>query len=690
MDAVEELPLAVRRKRRASTRLADPVAQEVTSQSLEEVLIVEDTPREPPKTPGNRKKRARFSEPANMSASSSTGLTPALHRTKLVSTQSTDKARKRLSLPTQLAAPAASPSSPQFPNAHSSQVIQFAPIRQAIDPRMMRRLKRNHLSDEVNSIFAEKKKSKLILRQEIENLREELAVAKNGSGKAMHSTEAESEDGGRIAELENELSSLKQEMRERTPAINTTVSRHVSVDSVGNTAGEIVPFDGQTLNFQDGNDETTNSDRALSPMNAVEASTQVDLPSPSISDICRSARLSFEYLFPGENTLGLEESDPQPIIEAMIARARTLKEELAIIEKKAAVSETLEVNMRRNFNGALSQLEHVNGQIKVLKEQYELEKERAHHFELEVATLEARVDNTKEKCSAVEKQRDEHKRSIERLRPALDYYQNEVMELTRTIMDLETSHEAALKHCRAELTDENDAAQACQQLAFEEAKSDLDAQIAAETTGRRKAEESAVERLARIKELENRQKEYQSAIHEKQSIIRDLESELERTKSGQEKEVGQLNVRIGELVSDLSSTNAELTAARIEMLRLAEIVQQEKAAGLDAVRAMQSEVKRCSNKVDAVKEYHAEGAKKRGDQVAQSFGLITPVVEGGRFRDAETDEKVEGHVEYVRGKKRAPRPDSGVEIWGMINEEDEDEVEFDVQVELNADMMMTG
>ncbi|KAI4121257.1 MAG: hypothetical protein LQ341_007429, partial [Variospora aurantia] len=33
---------------------------------------------------------------------------------------------------------------------------------------------------------------------------------------------------------------------------------------------------------------------------------------------------------------------------------------------------------------------------------------------------------------------------------------------------------------------------------------------------------------------------------------------------------------------------------------------------------------------------------------------------GGKFRDAEADEKVEGHVQYVRGKKRVSRPDSGV------------------------------
>ncbi len=88
---------------------------------------------------------------------------------------------------------------------------------------------------------------------------------------------------------------------------------------------------------------------------------------------------------------------------------------------------------------------------------------------------------------------------------------------------------------------------------------------------------------------------------------------------------------------------------------------------------MQSKIKNCFKEVDALKDDHAEGAKKRGEQVAQSFGLITPVVEGGRFRDAEADEKVEGHVELLRGKATKKRPDSGVGLWrSTIEEEDGD------------------
>ncbi|KAI4289911.1 MAG: hypothetical protein L6R35_000827 [Caloplaca aegaea] len=665
MDAIDERPLAMRRKRRTSTRLVDPeahAAEDNIIQQNEAENAGNSISPDPPKTPGNRKKRIRFSDPLEHLASSSTGLTPAMNRTKLLPASSVRAARKRLSLPSQLMIPAASPRANQFNITPSPTIVQFAPLRQAIEPRMMRRLKRNHMADEVNDIYAEKRKSKLGLQQELEDIRKELALAKGHGNEAPNAQAATMADDERIAELESELDSLKQEMRERSANIDATIPLQADEDEgmvdggFGNDGEDFLEQAVQAGSV----DSATTTDQALSPTVVVEASTQVDLPSPSLSDICRSARLSFEYLFPGENSIGLEVSDPQPLIEAMISRAQALKDELARVEQRITVSKTAESNMTRNFKTALVQLESVRGHFKVLSEACEAEKERARSSELEVSTMEARCENANERRRAAEHQRNEHRRSIERLQPALEYYQHEVKELTQTIMDLETTHETALKTVRAEHADDSDAALACQQIAFEEAKSDLEARVAAETTGRRKAEQSAVERLDRIKELENHQQELQAAVHEKQSIIRGLESELEATRSSHESEVGQLNVRIGKLVSDLSSANMELTIYRQETARLANVLEQEKAAGIQAVEAIRSEVRACATKADVVREAHGEGIKKRSDSSTQSFGLMTPVVEGGKFRDAEADEKVEGHVEYVRGKKHVSRPDSGV------------------------------
>ncbi|KAI4097540.1 MAG: hypothetical protein LQ344_000273 [Seirophora lacunosa] len=688
MDATDERPMAMRRKRRTSTRLVDPEARPAENSIIQpNASEVTDgsNAADPPKTPGNRKKRIRFSDPLDNIASSSTGLTPALNRTKLLSATSVEAAKKRLSLPNQLMPPFKSPLAHQFATTNSPTTIQFAPLRQAIDPRMMRRLRRNNMADEVNDIFAERRKSKLGLQQELEDMRKELALVKGHGNEAPDAPAAAAaiENGERIAELESEIENLKQEMREQSASVDAAVP--LQADEDGAMANDDFVIDGGFSPEQgiraDSVNTATSTKQALSPTTVLEASTQVDLPSPSLSNICRSGRLSFEYLFPGENTIGLDITEPQPLLEAMISRVKLLKTELDRKKQKIAVNETSTTNMGKHFNSALAELERLGRQFAAMKAELDEVKAHASNRELEASTMEARWENANEARRAAEKQRDDLRRSINRLQPALEYYQQEVKELTQTVMDLESAHEVALKGLRAEHAEGSVAALACQQIAFDEAKSDLEARVAAETTGRCKAEQSAVERLDRIKELENRQQELQSAVHEKQSIIRNLESQIEATKSGHESEVGQLNVRIGKLVSELSSANLELNVYRQETGRLASLLEQEKTAGIRAVDAMRSEVKACAAKGDVVKDAHVEGIKKRSEGSSQSFGLMTPVVEGGKFRDAEADEKVEGHVQYMRGKKRVSRPDSGVEVWGCIAEEGEEGVSGDVLME---------
>ncbi|KAL8724813.1 MAG: hypothetical protein Q9166_007738 [cf. Caloplaca sp. 2 TL-2023] len=696
MDNIDDRPLAVRRKRRASSALVDPADKEATREQLDEQIVTQDAPCQQPKTPGNRKKKTRFSDSVvEIGQSSSTGLTPALSRTILLPDKSTEKDKKRFSLPAQLKIPATSNSSTESLLSASPFEVQFTPLRQKVDDRTMRRLKRNHLSETTNETYAEMRKSKAALQQEIEKLRNELALARQQENEAINAPDAAEMakgDSARIAELEEELSNLKQEMREQSTTIDSSVPAALNRSSLippmpyertplsppvpveMGESNDIGSHSDNVIDLTGANDHSAVPTKSSSAKSVAEASTQTSPHSPAFLEALRSARLEWEHLFPGETMIGLEISDPEPFIQTMISRVELLKKEADSKMRKISVSETSAANMGKHFNNALSQLERHRTQIGVIKSMVEKEKDRTRTAELEISTLEAREEQMKSKCSNMEKTRDENRRSIERLQSALEHYQDEVTKLTRTILEMESSHEVAVANLRLEYETSNDTALAARKVSFDETISDLEAQIAAETTGRRKAEQSAVGRLEHIKHLENRQRELQAAVREKQSIIRELEVEIEQTKSSQEKEVGQLNVRIGELVSNLASANAELAAVRKEAENLSGLVEQEKAAGLMAVECMQIELKTCANKVDAVKDNHAEGVKKRGEAIAQSFGLITPVIEGGRFRDAECDEKVEGHVELMRGKK-AKRPDSGVEIWGMtIDEEDDGDV----------------
>lgn len=705
MDAIDERPLALRRKRRASSALANAEDKEVNRQQANEETTVQDAPLEPPKTPGNRKKRTRFSDSVIeigagsttdliSAASSSTGLTPALNRTILIPVKSTDKVKKRLSLPEQLMTPASSRSSTGSPLSASPIEIQFAPLSQKISDRTMRRLKRNHLSETTNEIHEENKRSKNALQDEVEKLRDELALVRQQQIEANTVANAPETTHGttnRIEELENEFIDLKQEMREQSnavdPFIPETIIHRSSVTTplpVERTSAspplpvEVDDSDDIGIHQNSATDlsnvETQSDDsRSVSPVSNTDASTQASLPPPGWLEALRSARVEYEHLFPGETTIGLEISDPEPFIQTLISRAESLKKEIDRIEKELPVKEASRINMKNNFDRTLTQLEHIRNQIHINKAKLDEERDRARTAELEISTLEARVENTEMKQKALKKQRDDNQRTVERLQDALEHYRSETEKLTRTVLQMESSHDANMARLRLQLQASNASALAARDIFQSDKVSDLEAQVDAQKIGRLKAEESAVKRLDRIKELENRQAELRSTVSQKQAIIRQLEDQIEQKGSGHENEVGQLNVRIGELVSNLASANAELAKARQEASRLSKLVEQEKAAGIKVVESMQSEIKRCAKKVDTMKEDHAEGAKERGEQVAQSFGLITPVVEGGRFRDAEADEKVEGQVELMRGKASKKRPDSGVAMWGLtIEEEDGD------------------
>ncbi|KAL8966617.1 MAG: hypothetical protein Q9183_003291 [Haloplaca sp. 2 TL-2023] len=673
MDGVDERPLAVRRKRRSSTKPVDVVAPESNSNLSCDALPGDHDPCKQPKTPSKRNKRLRFSDPVVQTvAESSTGLTPSLKRTKLVPEKSVKKASKRLSLPSQL-----DPSTSSHSPLESCKEIQFTPIRQAIDSRMKRRLKRNHMGEEINEIYADKRKSKLGLQRQIEELRKELALAKGQGNVASDDPETLSEGRARITELESGLGRLKEEMRAQHTVIEPSTAKAMekSSDAPSPSAVELADLQDDSP-ILDCVAQPAIREQSLklpvSTLDSTEASTQASLPSPDFADVFRSARLRLEHLLPGENAIGLEVSDPETFLGTVISHLRKLKSEVSKTEDLVSVSETTRANMERHFKHSLSQLERIQDRLKSLRVEVAKVKDRASNAEFEASTLEARLEQTDEKRCEITKQRDEYVVALERLKPAYEYYEKECEKLTNTIIDLEDSQKMKLADLRDEISTAHDSELLANELIYEEVKSDLEARIAAEKLGRKKAEESAVDRLARIKQLENQQKELQTAINEKQAIIRTLDDDLKKTQTSNENEVGQLNVRIGQLTSEIASTKDELTTVHQESTRLATLLDQEKAAGIKAVENMQIEMLKCTEKTNKVGYEYTEGVKQR-EGVAQSFGLMTPVVEGGRFRDAEADEKVEGHVEMMRGKGGKKRPDSGVEIWGMVDIDEEEE-----------------
>lgn len=651
VDITDDRPLAVRRKRRISTALTDPVAVPKVEPSVE----VEESSREPPKTPTKTQKRVRFSDPGpELSAPSlSTGLTPYLSRTSF-----TPRARgpstprllsagtRRLSLPVELSTSLPSPSLSPSPGPFSGE-FQFAPLRQILDDRLKRRLRRNNLSGEVNDID-EEKRSKMRLEQEIQSLKDELAVARQGDKEHSNGSEEEAASAERVRELERQLVELRREMRERSTTAELAAA---SGDLPDRASSPIKIFVDNTeddcvgTNFDDHGalqDQTTVG--VLQPVS--EAATQVALPSPTHTETFRSARISLEYLFPGEIALGLVPEDPKPLLEVMLDRMRTLKAQAFMAEGSLKATESQESNLRNQFNAVLAQLDRARIYADDLSKRHSNEKARADNAQARVHMLETSLQNTSSKATDLAKDVDEKERSIVKLQDALDSYRVEVGKLEMLITRTEGEHRTAISELRSEM---------------DEAVVDLECHVAAETRGRREAEQDVQERNVRIKELKVCEQELQAAVNEKQEVIRVTEAVFAEERTGREQVVGGLNVTIGQLSTDLSESRAKVVAAEEKQEVLLRKLQEERDAGLRAVEAVQAELARCTDKAEGVKIAHVNDVQRRGAEVTEHKGLLTPV-SVTRFRD------VEGYVEFRRGKK-GKRPDSGI---GVL-EEDEDE-----------------
>ncbi|KAJ6136303.1 hypothetical protein N7512_001463 [Penicillium capsulatum] len=179
-------------------------------------------------TPKKSRKRVRFSDPGPLlqdTEGCSTGLTPAMQRTSFAGVAGSGdrtpsrKARRR-SAPTPRFRRSFDPVEP-FEEDRSEQRMQFTPLRQILDTRTQRRIRRFGLSDEINHIEREKRnvssfeRTLAQLRHERDTLQQELSTMKQQQSKtdghwSVESTGMSSQM--RIRELENATTSLWDEI----------------------------------------------------------------------------------------------------------------------------------------------------------------------------------------------------------------------------------------------------------------------------------------------------------------------------------------------------------------------------------------------------------------------------------------------------------------------------------------------
>lgn len=373
----------------------------------------------------------------------------------------------------------------------------------------------------------------------------------------------------------------------------------------------------------------------------------------AIADHFRSARIELERLIPGETSTGF---DNRSVLPEILKKTKLLSNKLQAKEHELKSSKDQHHNLKNNFEKAIIAAERANERIKQLESTLDNTTEETLHMRMRSQQLERDLS---------EKEKD-----VTSLSNALNKYRSDISRLETLITTLQqdcaSTHTATSSHKLEE----------------------LEARIAAETTGRRAAEISAVQRLQRINELEtslSTSKRHAADLESQLSTLRssDLASSQEHTV-----ELLNLNARIGGLATALASANAEVDKLRAVKARLEERVRSEVERGAQAVEGLQEQLIRTAMKGNEARKRYVNGAKvrianweiddERDRELISSDGATvveegsddgprTPgsVVKFAEFAEVETFERdgpgagdEEGR-EYVEGGELVGREDSG-------------------------------
>ncbi|KIX93358.1 uncharacterized protein Z520_11001 [Fonsecaea multimorphosa CBS 102226] len=642
-------------------------------------------------TPSRKRlqKRARFSEP--LLPNGTTGLTPAVGKASL----KTPKKLRRVS-------------TPAITRYRDHDEIQFTPFREVLDARTTRRIRRHGLSDEMNRYDAEKKSKVELQRQleeknkELQALKDELDASKLREASILQCDPVDSSQK-RIDQLEAEVAELTQRSKDDDSGLGS--DNHgfqiYEDDSVGDENQPIDPEDDatvdlelesarqekqalfrssqssftntNTIHFADsparsfGVSQTTPNPPEIPPHElskelhaainraeeAEEALQAMTAEVKSLGFACnnddaneciaaikthfRNMRFELERTVPGETVMSLNHARLMPEmltkLKAVATRVRDRETELKSMREQQR-------SLRGNFDHALVATEKANSRIKELEDALDKNAEEM---------LEQRM-----RAQALERDVREQEANNQRLIGTMKKYDVEVKRLEDLVELVEAEQASRLQDVRAATIAE-----------FTQQLSDLDAKVAAETRGRKAAEESAVERLKKINVVE-------SELAAARQFSEDIKEELEKVKAQvrvsdaeHQAEVEALNVQ----VQKLQKINSKLEANwKDESALCEEIIRNNHHAQLRTHMQFEKDLIKY---IRGAKVRHAnwelESDDMRSDEIVGEpmtpasvvrFSEFSVIDEDDTDRDVDANDHVEGRVELSRGRTRHRRSSS--------------------------------
>ncbi|KAJ9602483.1 hypothetical protein H2200_013026 [Cladophialophora chaetospira] len=657
-------------------------------------------------TPSRRpKKKARFSEPLLPHAT--TGLTPAVGKASL----KTPKRRV---------------STPAVTRFQDHDEVQFTPLRQQLSARTQRQIRRIGLSEEQNQFYADKKSQTRLQRQleqknkELQILKDELEASKQREASLLQSEPDLSSSQERIGRLEAEVADLTQKSSEESSRRHSKSFNFGDEDgfqiyedeSVGNENNLPPPedddatvdleleearqakeamfrssqsFSNKVVQFEDSPVKSSRSPRNVpsapetsahdlsKELNAaVNRAEEAEVALQAMASEIRSLgfanstddaaqclasikthfcdmRLELERTVPGETTISFNNTQLMP---EMLIKLKAIAGQVRDREAELKSMRDQQRTLKGNFDHALVAAAKANAHIKELEDAMDKNAEEM---------LEQRM-----RCQALEREAQEHEKNNRSLIAAIEKYRQEVKRLEELVELVEAEQASRLQDVRTATTSE-----------FTQQLSDMDAKVAAETHGRRAAEESAVERLGKINELESALSKARQQFEGVEEQLQALQEQFSTAGRSHETESFGLKSRIASLSDALIMANTrveKLTEQRRDLeIRLREEIergeeyadQQNKNVLLLARQS--AEDRKMFIRSAKVRQANWELESERDDLPSDPIGPMTPssLVRFSEFSEVEDDDNatretsvendvddhIEGSVEITRGKK---------------------------------------
>ncbi|KAE8150510.1 hypothetical protein BDV25DRAFT_172138 [Aspergillus avenaceus] len=574
-------------------------------------------------------KRVRFSDPGPRlekgDSGCSTGLTPAMTRTSFkgpadntdhingtpsrrLRRRSTPLPRDRHSL------------DPSFPvnGSQSERVVQFTPLRQILDSRTQRRLRRVGLSNEINMLEREKREStqhhktlqallkeRDSLKQELESERRNRGITQSPSvGSIMDQPEDDTEGDTIIMndrfEGDTILMSDSPDMRGldnarfSPPEFSLLPSRStadVAIEAVVPDPDQEAERIALSSDLETARKEKRALFTACRSRLASFGGTAIERclrhPSPPtdfLDHILPTLTEAITHTSDAINTLGTVKEELTSLgfsgnsVDEIITEMRTQFRSARLQLERAVPGETPSSSLndgnatlgalvrrvellvknlgeeRTRHEGSLDRERVLRGQFDTLLVRYESASKKISDLEESISSTAGDMLHTRMRMQELEHEGKEQALGIERLNAALKKYREEVKRLEKLVTELEENNAASNDSHREEVAQR-------------------DKRITEEQEARRAAELALTERDVRIQELEgvvesNRIRmcdittQIEALVKELRRVRDEAEQQTAEQRQHHQQEIGNMNVRVSELSTSLDSARSEAEKLR--------------------------------------------------------------------------------------------------------------------------------